>query len=166
MIFADLPAGAAVFLDANVLVYHFEPHPQFGQACTELLERIENQELTGFTATHLLAEMTHRLMTLEACATFGWPFAGIVQRLKRDPSCLRSLTRFRQALQEVSQYRVQILLVPETSNDIGAAISQQTGLLTNDALAAAVMQHRGLANLASNDSDFDRVPWIARFAPA
>jgi predicted DNA-binding antitoxin AbrB/MazE fold protein len=30
----------------------------------------------------------------------------------------------------------------------------------------AVMQTNGLTNLASNDSDFDRVPWITRFAPA
>jgi predicted nucleic acid-binding protein len=71
MTFADLPAGASVFLDANTLIYHFEPHPQFGPACTKLVERIENQELEGFTSTHVLAEMTHRLMTLEACATFG-----------------------------------------------------------------------------------------------
>jgi predicted nucleic acid-binding protein len=166
MNFADLPSGAAVFLDANTLVYHFEPHWQFGPACTALLTRIENQELTGFSSTHLLAEVAHRLMTLEACAKFGWPFAGIAQRLKRDPASVQSLTRFRQALREVPQYGVRILPVLETLGDAGAAISQQTGLLTNDALAAAMMQHHGLVNLASNDADFDRVPWIKRFAPA
>jgi predicted nucleic acid-binding protein len=166
MIFTDLPTGAAVFLDANVLVYHFEPHPQFGAPCTELLERIENQELTGFTSTHVLGEMTHRLMTLEACTTFGWPFSGIALRLKRDPARVQSLTRFRHAVQEVPQYRIRILLVPETLGDVAAGVSQQTGLLTNDALLAAVMQHHGLVNLASNDADFDRVPWLTRFAPA
>jgi hypothetical protein len=30
MTFADLVRGDAVFLDANVLVYHFEPHTSFG----------------------------------------------------------------------------------------------------------------------------------------
>jgi predicted nucleic acid-binding protein len=166
MIFADLPASESVFLEANTLVYHFEPHPQFGPPCTELLERIENQELTGYTSTHVLAETTHRLMTFEACAAFGWPFAGIAQRLKRDPACIQSLTRFRQALQEVTRYRVQVLALSATLGDVGAAISQGFGLLTNDALLAAIMQQHGLANLASNDADFDRVPWIARFAPA
>jgi len=29
MIFTDLPNGAAVFLDGNTLVYHFQPHPGF-----------------------------------------------------------------------------------------------------------------------------------------
>ena len=45
------------------------------------------------------------------------------------------------------------------------AISQQTGLLHNDALVVAVMRHYGLTNIASVDSDFDRVPGITRYAP-
>jgi predicted nucleic acid-binding protein len=40
------------------------------------------------------------------------------------------------------------------------------GLLTNDAIIVALMAGHGLANLASNDADFDRVPGITRFAPA
>jgi len=30
MTFADLPGGTAVFVDANTLVYHFQPHPVSG----------------------------------------------------------------------------------------------------------------------------------------
>jgi len=30
MIFGDLPTGASVFVDADILVYHFQPHPVFG----------------------------------------------------------------------------------------------------------------------------------------
>ena len=43
MIFADLVAGDAVFLDANTLIYHFGPHPSFGPACNQLVQRIENK---------------------------------------------------------------------------------------------------------------------------
>lgn len=165
MTFADLPAGAAVFLDANTLVYHFQPHPVFGPPCTDLVERIENQELSGFTSTHVLGELAHRLMTLEACAAFGWPFSGIAQRLRQHPAQVQGLTRFRQAIQEVPQYGIQVLTIPPTLIDSAAAVSQQTGLLTNDALVIAVMQANGLTNLASNDADFDRVPGITRYAP-
>lgn len=45
MTFADLAAGYSVFLDANVLIYHFGPHPTFGPACNRLIERVQNQEL-------------------------------------------------------------------------------------------------------------------------
>lgn len=46
-----------------------------------------------------------------------------------------------------------------------AAVSQQHGLLSNDALIVAAMQTHGLTNLASADADFDRVPGITRYAP-
>ena len=50
MTFDALPAGAAVFLDANTPIYHFTSHPRYGAPCTALLERIERQEVQGFTS--------------------------------------------------------------------------------------------------------------------
>ena len=29
----QVPAGAHVFVDSNILVYHFQPHPGFGPMC-------------------------------------------------------------------------------------------------------------------------------------
>jgi predicted nucleic acid-binding protein len=155
-----------VFLDANTLVYHFQPHPACGVVCTDLVELIEHQDLPGFTSTHVLSELAHRLMTLEACALFGWPFTGIAQRLRGHPAQVQSLARFRLAVQEVPRYGIQVLTVPPGLIDPAAAVSQGTGLLSNDALIVAVMQANGLTNLASNDADFDRVPGLTRYAPA
>lgn len=78
MIFADLAAGDSVFLDANTFIYHFGPDPALGPPCSQLLQRIENQELSSFTSVHLLAEVVHKLMTIEASALFGWPMADYV----------------------------------------------------------------------------------------
>ena len=39
MIFADIPAAEAVFLDANTFVYHATQDPKHGRACTDLLDR-------------------------------------------------------------------------------------------------------------------------------
>lgn len=66
MTFADLVAGDAVFVDANTLTYHFEPHAIWGPPCIDLLQRIENKELSGFTTSHALSEVSHRLMTIQA----------------------------------------------------------------------------------------------------
>jgi predicted nucleic acid-binding protein len=166
MTFLDLPSGASVFVDADILVYHFEPQPVFGPACTDLLERIEHQDLVGFTSTTVVSEMAHRLMTLEACALFGWPYAGIARRLRQHPAQVQQLRRFRQSIQEVPQYRIQVLTVATGLIDAAAVLSQQSGLLHNDAVIVAVMQANRLTNLASHDADFDRVPGITRFAPA
>ena len=165
MTFADLLPGEAVFVDANILTYHFQPHPVLGPVCSNLLERIEHQELRGLTSSHVLTEVAHRLMTMEACATFGWPFAGIAQRLKQHPTEVRRLVRFRRALEEVPRYGIEVLAVPPQLVAVGTAISQETGLLSNDALLVAVMRHHDLNCLASHDADFDRVPGLLRYAP-
>jgi predicted nucleic acid-binding protein len=44
------------------------------------------------------------------------------------------------------------------------AVSQQIGLLTNDAAVIAILQSNGLTKIASNDPDFERVPGITRYA--
>jgi hypothetical protein len=33
MIYADLPAGAALFVDASVFIHHFEPNALLGPGC-------------------------------------------------------------------------------------------------------------------------------------
>jgi predicted nucleic acid-binding protein len=166
MTFADLPAGAVVFLDANVFVYHFIVHPRFGAAATALLERIEKRDLFGVTSASVIADVSHRLMTLEANDVLGWPMTGIANRLKRHPSEVQTLARYRQALDEISQLVMQIVLVTGSFVSLAADMSRQYGLLCNDALIITVMRDQGLQNLASHDADFDRVPNIVRYAPA
>jgi predicted nucleic acid-binding protein len=165
MIYADLPAGAAVFVDASVFIHHFEPNARFGPAATEFLERIENQEMSGLTTTHMLSEVAHRLMTLEAMQAFGWKSAGIALRLRKHPAQVQTLKRFRQAIQEIPLFAIRILTIDPAWLDPAAELSQQTGLLHNDALVIAVMRAHGLTNLASADPDFDRVPGITRYGP-
>ena len=164
MNFADLLANSSVFVDANTLVYHFQPHPILGPLCTALLKRIELKEMAGFTSTHVLSEIAHRLMTMEASIMFGWS-SKIVDRLKQDPTAVQKLVSFRRAIQQISQLGLQVLTIHESLIDTAAGISQQTGLLSNDALIIAVMQANGLTNIASNDSDFDRVTGITCYKP-
>jgi predicted nucleic acid-binding protein len=166
MTFADLFAGDQVFVDANTLAYHFQPHPVWGPACTQLLGRIKNKELAGFTSTHIVAEVAHRLMTLEANTLFLWPIPGIGNRLRTHPAEVQKLTLFRQAIDWVVQGDIQILTVTPPMLATAAALCQQIGLLTNDGLLVAVMQANGLTKLASHDADFDRVPGLTRYAPA
>jgi predicted nucleic acid-binding protein len=165
MIFADLVAADAVFLDANTLTDHFEPHAVWGPPCADLLQRIENRELAGFTSTHALSEVSHRLMTIQASVLFGWPFAGIGNRLRSHPAEVQKLNAFRQAIDRVLQSSLQVLTITPVMLATAASLSQQIGLLTNDGLIVAVMQANGLTKLASNDTDFDRVPWLTRYAP-
>jgi predicted nucleic acid-binding protein len=163
--FAQIPAGAGVFLDANTLVYHFANDSAFGADCTRLLTRIEQQQLAGFASTHVLSEVAHRLMTLEAIKRFGWPQAGIAARLRKHRSEIPKLTVHIQAIARIPLLGIQTIAVTPPLVEAATVASQTCELLMGDALIVAIMQAHGLALLASNDADFDRVPGLTRYAP-
>lgn len=165
MTLADIPSGSSVFVDANIFIYAFAPDPQFGRICEQFLERIELQDIQGYTSSQVLSDVAHRLMTLEACATFGWPYAGIAGRMQKHSSELQQLTRFRLAVEAIPTIGVIVMPVFARHVVSGAALSQQHGLLSNDSLILAMMQESALSQLASHDTDFDRVHGILRFAP-
>jgi predicted nucleic acid-binding protein len=163
--FDNIPAGLAVFLDANCLVYEASADPTYGPACKRLLERIENKDLSGYTSAHVISEMAHRLMTIEAATLFSRPLNGMANWLRRHPAEVQRLTLHRRAIDGLAAISLVILPVSGAQVSRAADLSIQFGLLTNDALIVAVMQDNGLNALASLDADFDRVPGITRYAP-
>jgi len=165
MTFASVPSGAAIFLDANTLIYHFANDPTYGPACTQLIKRIELRDLSGFTSAHALADVAHRLMTLEAISLRGWPAAGIAARLRKHHVEIPQLSVYRQAIARIPLLGIQVLAITGSLVEQATQLSQQHELLTGDALILAVMQANALTNLASNDADFDRVPGVTRYAP-
>ncbi len=166
MTFEDIPTGSAIFVDTNSFVYAFNSNPHYGPACERLLQRIDNQELHAHTSVHVVAEMAHRLMTLETASILGRSPSGLANWLKRHPAEVQRLARYRKAIDELTLIGVQVLPVTGSQVSLAANISRQSGLLTNDAVIVIVMRDHGLTLLASHDADFDRVPGIARYAPA
>jgi predicted nucleic acid-binding protein len=162
MTFADLLGGEAIFLDANTLIYHFTNHPRYGPPCTALFERIELKELRGFTSSHCLADVAHRVMTIEAMSRLGWPVSRLAARLKKHRGEIPKLTLYQQAATKVVQFGIQVLRLSESLVLDATIASQQFELLTGDALIVATMGQQGQAKLASEDTEFDRVPWLTR----
>jgi predicted nucleic acid-binding protein len=163
--FNDIPSGTVVFFDANCLIYAAASDPQYGTACQQLLVDIENQKFQGCASAHVLGELSHRLMTIEAALLHGRSMTGIANWLRRHPAEVQRLNRSRQAIDDLQAIPITIWPVAGAQVSRAADISRQYGLLTNDALIVTIMQEHGLTQLASNDADFDRVPGITRYAP-
>lgn len=122
----ELPNGSRVFVDANVFVYAFSAELTFGSACVDFLERIEEKDIEGVFSASLLSEVAHRLMTLEACQTFGWPCAGIARQLRRHPKEVSTLSRFRLVLDEI--VALGFLVLPVSARDVIAAADPASNL--------------------------------------
>ncbi len=163
--FDNIPAGSPVFVDANCLIYDATLDPTYGPACKRLLERIENKVLTGYTSASVIAEVCHRLMTIEVANRLSRPLMGMANWLRGHPAEVQQCTNHRKAVDELSAIPITILPVNGLQVSRAADLSIQHGLLTNDSLIVVVMQDHGLAALASKDADFDRVPGLVRYGP-
>jgi predicted nucleic acid-binding protein len=104
-------------------------------------------------------------MTLEAMGRLRWPAAGLAARLKKHHAEIPKLVLYLQATAKVGQMGLQVLPVTEQLVLAATHFSQQFELLTGDALVVAEMRQYGLTKLAREDSDFDRVAGLTRYAP-
>jgi predicted nucleic acid-binding protein len=162
----QVPSGAHVFVDSNVFVYHFQPHPTFGPMCHRLIERIERQDIEGTTSTNMLGELAHRLMVIEAAALPGWAGGKVLNRLKQQPDVVKRLSLFQTAVDSVLQSNTRVLALSTGLVSTAVMLSRQHGLLTTDATVLASMQVLQVEHLASHDAHFDGLPNLTRYSPA
>jgi hypothetical protein len=62
---SEIPSGTRVFIDATIFIYHFTG---VSPSCRSLLARCEAGQLQALTSAVAIAEVTHRLITIDAVA--------------------------------------------------------------------------------------------------
>jgi predicted nucleic acid-binding protein len=163
MALTEIPAGSSVFIDANILIYHFTGR---SDDCSSFLARIEGGDLLGFTGQVSILEAAHRLMMLEA-AELGVPARpNPAAYLARHPRVVRQLSKYYFSVLSIARLGIEILPLPQDFITASQEFRQAHGLMVNDSLVPTHMRQAGLSILASADAAFDRVPGIKRFAPA
>ncbi|MBS1788104.1 MAG: type II toxin-antitoxin system VapC family toxin [Acidobacteria bacterium] len=162
MKFDDLQSGDRLFLDANIFVYHFLG---ISTECRQLLSRCHQGDLTGVTATFVVAEVMHRLMTAEAVARGLVTSSQVVKKLRERPDIVQQLQSPNQCVQQIEAMSIAIAPLTGSTLTASAAFRQQFGLLTKDSLLVAAMQELNLQKLATLDQDFDRVSGLLIYQP-
>lgn len=163
MTLTDIPAGSAVYIDANIFVYHFAgASPQ----CREFLRRVESGDIQGYTGALVLLEVVHRLMILEAVRRGLVSASRPSVRLASRPDVVQQLSHYQGQALRIPEMGVRVLELPRDFLARSFEFRQQFGLLTNDSVIALQMRDMGLRNLASADQNFDRAQGILRFGPS
>jgi predicted nucleic acid-binding protein len=160
----DVPAGADVFIDANILHYAIVPIPPYTANVLPFIDRLRRSEFTGHINFQSLSDAHHKTMASLATSQYQLTRSSIVGWLKSHPESIKSLTGLTQAAIMLSGLPVNLLPTDRDLLTEATAIVQAHGLLTNDAIIVALMQRHGLTHLATND-DFDRVPGITVWKP-
>lgn len=160
--FRQILANTRVMLDANVVIYALFPQLNHYEACKALLERGVKKEIQLHLTVNTAADVIHRTMVLEFLGQGGvQKSADAVLYLKQNPQAVQQLTHYKTILSDLRQSRIDIL--PLTHRDLhnSRQFRDKYGMMTNDSILLAVMQREGIQYLATNDTDFERVPGIA-----
>ena len=133
--------------------------------CRDLLERCGRRELDAFTGTHVLLEVAHRLMMIEAVDKGLVTPGNVPSKLRRRPELASQLNDHSEAIRTIMNTGIEILQVDADILELSANLRSQTGFLVNDSVSLAMMRRHGIPAIATNDRDFQRVDWLEVHLP-
>ena len=159
----ELQPGLRIFTDATVFVYHFTGA---SHACRRFLERCEGGDLKAFTSAAALAEVSHRLMMIEAVSRGLVSPGNVLKKLRKKPGVVKKLGTYHENVQRIPLMGVEVL--PLDLRILAKAFELRTaaGLLVNDSIMAATALSAGLEVIATADHDFRRVRELSMAEPA
>jgi len=159
---SELPAEQTIFIDANIFIYHFTG---VSQECASFLERCERGDLWGVTAVHILLEVLHRLMMVEAVTKSLVSSGNVAKKLREKPNVVRQLADYQTQTKAILEMGIEVVGLTSDALEISHPYRWRNGLLVNDSLTVAVMKAEGILDLATADLDFTRVEGLRVHRP-
>jgi predicted nucleic acid-binding protein len=157
-----VPDHHRVFVDATVCIYHFAGA---SLQCTRFLERCEHGTIAGVIGAHVLAEIAHRLMTVEAIRRGLVTSGNVATKLRAKPEAVRQLSLYQTNLDLLSTIGLEILPLSSDTIAASAAPRREHGLLVNDSLTVTLMRQAQIIAIATADRDFLRIPGLDAYLP-
>ena len=161
----QLPSGTSVFVDANVFIYHFIYETTESLSSSAFLKRLETGEHRGYTSPIVLSEVSHRLLVFTAIQRHHLEPKNAVRFLKAHPDHVKALSAELEAVNEIRNMGISVLAVEPEDIFLSLTHQQRFGLMNNDSANLQIMLRNGIFNLATNDSDFERVDAITVYKP-
>lgn len=149
-----------IFIDANVFIYFFRLHSGYSNACQQFFLNLVDGKFKGFTTTFVIEEVAYILLIRAIADDFS---NHPIEVIRENPEVVGKYTdRLHKAINII--FSMDNLTVLDTPAELFYSMidGMQHGLLTRDALYLAVMDQNHIQNIASFDSDFDRVGYIMR----
>lgn len=150
----EVGEGQRVFADATIFAYHFTAA---SAACRRFLKRCESGELKGFTSAAAVAEVTHRLMTIEAVSLGLVTPGSAAKKLRKKPALVKKLRLYDEQAKLIPLMGIEVLPLDLKVLVDASAHRRGNGLLVNDSLMASTALGTGIDVIATADRDFRRV---------
>jgi predicted nucleic acid-binding protein len=159
----DVPSGARVFIGSTILIYHATA---VSVQRRDLLERCESGDVAGVSSVIVLAEVAHRLMTIEAVASGTIAGKDVVRKLRARPDVVGHLHVYQEQVDRIPLMGIEILPLDTGALVRSADLRRESGLLVNDSLVVVTARNAGIAHVASGDPDFGRIEDFTLYRPS
>lgn len=159
----DIPSGSLCVIDTNVLLYAEQGASDQAQ---RLIRRCAQGELIGTLPQTVWQELTHKLMLAEAMMKGLIATGNPAARLGAKPEVVRGLSLYRAKVQALVDLGLGFEAC--TLGDLtktAFTLQEKYGLLTNDAVVAAVTIRLKADVLVSSDKAFQSVGELAVHYP-
>jgi len=161
-----IPVGRRVFIDSNIFLYEVFDHPKFGESAYRILKDVENGSIEGVTSTLVLDEVLHKMILIEASDKFQISIKETVPFLKKNHKEIPLLEASWKDIDRIQ--KIENLTVCGISPDVFKSsinVAKTNMLLAHDALHIAVMKYESIADIATNDNDFERIEGVTVWKP-
>lgn len=159
---SKIPANQFVLLDANIFIYALQ---QQSRQCIHLLQRCAEEQVIGYIADTILAEVMHTLMIAETRDNNWISGSNPARQLSEQPKRVMALLRYEGLLRDILSMGLRIESLQQEDFISALAVQRQSGLLTNDALLVAMAVRLRIKSIASADQAFKRVQGITLYSP-
>lgn len=129
----------------------------------ELLSKINEGVIIGFTSSTVINELFHVLLIGEIKKKYGGK--EVIRFVKEHPDVISQCSVAYSALDDVFDSTVVILPLTIEVLQYASTFSKKYNLLFSDAIHAASCKCYGIRNISTNDSDFDRVDFLKTWRP-
>lgn len=158
----DEMTGGSVYIDTNVLYMYLRADPAHLPTISTFLRRVVHGDIEAFVSVPVLDELFYRLLLARVKEATG---RNPLDVLREDP--VKAVAAHGDAIEKALRKLMtlpHLNLVGVEATDFGSMLDNVTAfsLLPRDALHVAIIHRLGLAAIASDDTDFDRVEGVER----
>lgn len=169
MLLSDFTGKERIFIDANIFIYNALDDPTYAEACSDFLRLVEKNKIKGVITPHIMDEVLFKILVAEASQhieKFNIP--NLKKELKNasfSSMVYKPVKEYSDYLTELTYGGLEILTVDAVLVEKSIDLGRRYGLLTTDAIHLSTVEQYGISNIATNDSDFERVKSINIYKP-
>jgi len=169
MLLDEFDSDDKIFVDSNVFIFNALDDVKFGKPSTDFLSKIENEKVNAAISTTVMDEIFFKILIAESSKHMEKMNVWELKRKMKEPDFV---SKIYEPVRKYSDYLFGLSLINLEIVNISFSIVRASveygrtyGLLTSDAIHVACCKFYNIENIATNDSDFERVDFLKVWKP-